>query len=348
MRRWSMAASAAIALLAVVPEVGADALADARTAIDGSDYPRARTALIAALESGRAGPAELAEIYRLTGIVEGSLGNTSASTDAFARWLSLDPKGSLPFGTSPKVTRPFTAAQDAAKKRGVVEAKAETEDDPPSVTLVIGNDPHDLIIGAKVYFKVDKRAEQSLEGDGDDRIKLDLETGKRIDLRLHAVDRYGNRVVELGSKDVPIVITSSGQTKQIVDPDDAKLLVTSKKTAEPASPRPAYLTWWVWGIGTVVATGTAGYFAWRTREGVQELDYLNENSLAHPWSDAQAVESRTRRDLLVTNITAGVAGALAIGTAILYLTRPDTSEAPPRAVLTPVRGGGALVLGGSF
>lgn len=347
MRRWSMAAAAAIALLVVVPEVRADALGDARKAVDGSDYPRARTALTAALESGRAGPAELAEIYKLTGIVEGALGNAAAATDAFAKWLSLEAKGSLPLGTSPKIMRPFTAAQDAAKKRGVVEAKAETEDDPPAVTLVIANDPHQLIVGAKVYFKVDKGAEQSVAGDGTGRIKLDLETGKRIDLRLHAVDSYGNRVVEVGSRDVPIVITSSGQTKQLVDPDDAKLLVT-KKPVEPEAPRSWYLQWWVWGIGTAVAAGTAGYFAWRTREHVQELDYLNANSLAHPWSDAQAVESRARRDLLVTNITAGVAGAFAIGTAILYLTRPDTAEATTRAAVTPVPGGGALVVGGSF
>jgi hypothetical protein len=334
-----------VLLFAVAPDARADALADARKAVDGSDYPAARTLLTTALEAGKARPDELAEIYRLTGIVEGALGNAAGATDAFGKWLSLDAKGALPFGTSPKIMRPFTAAQDRAKKTGRVEAKADTEDDPPAVTLVVVNDPYKLIVGAKVYFSVDKRAEQALAGDGNDRVKLELETGKRIDLRLHAVDRYGNHVVELGSKDVPIVITSTGKTKQLVDPNDASLVVTRKPEAPP-TPRAWYAQWWVWGIATVVATGTGGYFAWQTRQDVNDLDHLNANSLAHPFSEAQAVESSARRNLLVTNITAGVAGAFALGTVILYVTRPESSES--RVAVTPTAGGGAIVFGGHF
>ncbi len=351
MRRWIHAAIAAVLVLAHVADAGADALADARKAVDGSDYANARGLLTTALESGKAAPDELAEIYKLTGIVEGALGNAQPATDAFAKWLSLDAKGALPFGTSPKIMKPFTAAQEKAKKLGLVAAKAETEDDPPSVTLVVENDPQKLIVGAKVFFRADKRAEQTLEADGTRRIKLDLETGKRIDLRLQALDKYGNRVVELGSKDVPIVITSSGTTKQIIDPNDAKLVKTTPVRVEPAKPRPWYLTWWVWGITTVVATGAGGYFAWQTRQDVNELEHLNSNSLAHPWSDAQEVESRARRDLLVTNIFAGAAGVFAIGTAILFFTRPETSnasESASRVSVTPTQGGGAIVYGGHF
>lgn len=345
--RWIPVATAAVLMFAVAPAARADALADARKAVDGSDYPTARTLLVSALEAGTAGPDALAEIYKLTGIVEGALGNATAATDAFSKWLSLDARGALPLGTSPKIMRPFTAAQDKAKKRGLVEAKAKTEDNPPAVTLVVVNDPHKLIASAKVYFRVDNKAEQSLEAAGTEQIKLELETGKRIDLRLHAVDKYGNHVVELGSKDVPIVITSSGTTKQIIDPEDRKLFV--KKRTEPApppSPRALYAQWWVWGIGTIVATGTGGFFAWRTRQDINELDALNANSLSHRFSDAQTVESRAHRDLLITNISAGVAGAFAIGTAILYFTRPDTSET--RVAVTPTAGGGAIVLGGQF
>jgi hypothetical protein len=342
--RWIPVAAAAVLMFAVAPDARADALADARKAVEGSDYPAARTLLTTALEAGKARPDELAEIYKLTGICEGALGNAAGAGEAFGKWLSLDAKGTLPFGTSPKIMRPFTAAQDKAKKTGLVEAKAETDDDPPAVTLVVVNDPQKLIVGAKVYFRVDKQAEQTLEGDGNDRIKLELETGKRIDLRLHAVDKYGNHVVELGSKEVPIVITSTGKTKTIIDPKDTALV--TKKPTEPPTPRAWYAQWWLWGIGTVVATGTAGYFAWQTRQDVNELNYLNDNSLAHPFSDAQAVESRARRNLLVTNITAGVAGAFALGTAILFFTRPDTSES--RVAVTPTAGGGAIVFGGHF
>jgi hypothetical protein len=352
MCRWLFAAAVAVVVFAQAPAVRADALADARKAVEGSDYPNAKTALDAALKAGTAGPGELAEIYKLSGIVDGALNNTQAATAWFAKWLSLDPKASLPFGTSPRILKPFESAQAQAKKKGALEVKSETEDDPPAVTLVVINDPYKIIAGAKVHFRVDKRAEQTLSADGTGRIKLELETGKRIDLRLHAVDRYGNSVVELGTRDVPLVITSTGKPKSVIDPDDANLVKKPPPSTPdaPAEPRPWYAQWWVWGIATGVTGVATGYFGWRTRSEIGDLDRLNANSYAHTWSEAQDVERRAKRDMLITNIGLGVTGAFAIGTAILYLTRPDArSEATePRAAITPIPGGGAVVLGGQF
>ncbi len=342
---WGQVAIAAALLTTLATQARADALADARKAVDGSDYLSAKPALETALQAGTAGPADLAEIYKLTGIVEAALGNAGPSEKAFARWLALEPKGSLPAGTSPKITRPFDAAKDRAKKVGPLSAKAETSDDPPAVTLVIANDPAKMIVGAKVYFITDRKDEQSLEAEGKDKITIELGLGKRIDLRLHAVDEYGNRVVELGSKDVPIVITSSGKEKKI-DASDRDLL--RQKKHEPEQPRPWYLSHWTWGAATVVALGVGGYFGWRTREDVQRLEYLNAHSLDYRFSDAQAVEDSARRNLLVTNIAAGAAGAFAIGTVILFLTRPSTDEGALRATITPTRGGGAVSFGGHF
>lgn len=346
---WGQVAVLAALLTAFASAARADALADARKAVDGSDYLSAKPALETALKAGTAGPADLAEIYKLTGIVEAALGNTGASEQAFARWLALDPKGSLPAGTSPKITRPFAAAEKQAKQHGPLAAKAQTGDAPPAVTLVIENDPEKMIVGAKVYFVADKKPEETLEAEGHGRITIELGTGKRIDLRVHAVDQYGNHVVELGSKDVPIVITSSGAETKIVVKDHERP-VKQEVPPAPEEPRAWYFQWWTWGAATVVTAGVGGYFAWRTRSDIQQLDYLNANSLAHPWSDAQDVERRARRDLLVTNISAGVAGAFAIGTVILYVTRPttDTRETHVRASITPTRGGGAVVLGGHF
>jgi hypothetical protein len=340
--RWGQAAVAAVLLTTFASSAHADALADARKAVDGSDYLNARPALEAALEAGTAGPADLADIYRLTGIVEAALNNSGAAEKAFARWLTLVPKASLPAGTSPKITRPFNAAQQ--KYGGALSAKAETSDDPPSVTLVVTSDPQKMIVGAKVYFIADRKVEQTLEAEGKGKITIELGIGKRIDLRLHAIDEYGNRVVELGSKDVPIVITSSGKVKQI-DRADRDLLVTKR---EPEQPRPFVLQWWVWGTATVVATGVAGYFAWRTHEDINRIEYLHANSFAFQWSDEQAAERSARRNLLVTEIAGGVAGAFALGTVILFLTRPSTDETEVRATITPTRGGGAIVLGGHF
>lgn len=342
---WQVAVAAALLTVLAATSAHADALGDARKAVEGSDYLRARPALEDALEAGTAGPTDLAEIYKLTGVVEAALGNVDASQQAFARWLALEPKGSLPPGTSPKITRPFSAAQDHAKKAGPLSAKAETSDDPPSVTLVVVNDPAKMIVGAKVYFSADRKPEQTLEADGTGKVTIELDLGRRIDLRLHAVDRYGNRVVELGSKDVPIVITGSGKAKPI-DPKDRELLVSKKH--EPAQPRAWYWKWWVWGTATVIATGVGGYFAWQTRSDLQRLDYLSSNSLDYRWADAQAVEHSARRNLLVTDIAAGTAGVFALGTVILFLTRPATSESELRATITPTRGGGAVSFGGHF
>lgn len=341
---WGQVAVAAALLATFAPPARADALDDARKAVEGSDYLAARPALETALHEGTAGPDELAEIYKLTGIVEAALGNADESEQAFARWLALDPKGSLPPGTSPKITRPFDAALARATKLGPLEAKAQTKEAPPAVTLVVVNDPEKMIVGAKVYFATDGKPEEMLEADGKKQITVELGTGKRIDLRVHAIDRYGNRVVELGSKDVPIVITSSGTETKVVAVKRREVPVH----VEPARSRPWYLTWWVWGGATIAVAGAGGYFAWQTRSDLQELDRLNANSLSHPWSDAQAVESSARRNLLVTNIAAGTAGALAIGTALLFLTRPTTSESKLSATVAPTRGGGALVLGGQF
>lgn len=342
---WGQVAIAAALLTTLASQARADALADARKAVDGSDYLGAKPALETALKAGTAGPADLAEIYKLTGIVEAALGNAGPSEKAFARWLALEPRGSLPAGTSPKITRPFDAAKEQAQKKGPLSAKAETSDDPPAVTLVVANDPAKMIVGAKVYFITDGKAEQTLEAEGKGKITVELELGKRIDLRLHAVDEYGNRVVELGSKDVPIVITSSGKAKKL-DASDRDLLLLKKR--EPEKPRPWYFSHWTWGAATVVAVGVGGYFAWRTREDLQRLDYLSAHSLDYRWSDAQAVEDSARRNLLVTDIAAGAAGAFAVGTLVLFLTRPTSGEREVRATITPTRGGGAVSFGGHF
>lgn len=352
--RWGQVAIAAISLATVANTAHADALDDARTAVASSDYLNAKPALQAALESGKASAADLADIYRLTGIVEAALGDEAAAEQAFAKWLALDPKGSLPPGTSPKIMRPFTAAHELLAKKLPLSVKSETSTDPPAVTLHVASDPLRMIVGARVHFSTDGKPEETLEAEGNKSVTIELGTGKRIALRLHAVDRYGNSVVELGTKEQPIVITSSGQETPI-EPVSPTAPVGRVEPTKPeqnkvatVQRRPWYLQWWVWGSATVVATGVGGYFAWRTASDLDRIDALNANSFAHRWGEAKDAESSARRNLLVTNIAAGAAGAFAIGTAILYLTRPTNNERALRATITPTRDGGAVVLGGQF
>jgi len=73
----------------------------------------------------------------------------------------------------------------------------------------------------------------------------------------------------------------------------------------------------------------AGYFSYATYHAKQDLVALEANSQAHTFDEAKQLEDRGHRDALVANITFGVAGATAIATAILYLTRPHPSEERP-------------------
>ena len=242
---------AALAVVAVVAGTArADDLADARAAVDASDYFAARTALDKALADGKASPEDLADIYRMQGIVDAALGNSAAATTAFGKWLALDPKAALPQGTSPKITRPFTAAENQAKSRVPIKVKTETTADPPSVTLVIVSDPFMMIAKARVYVRVDGGKEQTLEGTGHKKIAIDLPKGKRLDLRVQALDENGNRVAQLGTADVPIVIVGpQGEPHGVVTEHGP---IVEHEHVRDAPARPLYLRWWLWG-GAAVA-----------------------------------------------------------------------------------------------
>jgi hypothetical protein len=336
---------AVVAVLALVAGAArADDLATARAAVDASDYFAARGAIDKALGDGKASPDDLADLYRMKGIVEAALGNSAAATTAFGKWLALDPKASLPQGTSPKITRPFTAAQDQAKGREPIKVKTETTADPPTVTLVIVSDPFMMIAKARVYVRVDGGKEQKLEGTGKKTITIDLPKGKRLDLRVKALDEAGNRVVELGTSDVPIVIVGPGGEEQVVvkKHDEAPKRVVVHRDEHP---RPLYLRWWVW-TGAAIGIGAgATYFGLQARDETDRLSQLNANSFDHRFTEASSLESDAKRDATIFNVGVGVAGAVAIGAAVLLLTEPR-AEAHVAAV--PTNGGGAVVVGGRF
>jgi hypothetical protein len=337
----------AIALVGAIVCVGRPVFADGDTALDaarhdveGSDYLAARGALVSALDAGTAGPVELAEIYKLSGIVEGALGNDNAATESFEKWLAIDPKGVLPPGTSPKITRPFDSAAATVKAREPLKVKVETSSAPPSVTLVVVNDPDKLITRAQVFVVADGKREAKIEGVGTGRITLALPPGERLDLRVQALDAHGNRVVELGSTDVPIVITGGAPPVATTKP------AIKHDRGEPIVQRPLYLRWWLW-TGVAVAFGGAGtYFGLQARDGANQLSALNAASQQHVFTEATDLASTTRRDALFFNIGMGAAGVFAIGATVLYLTRPDMEAA--RVGVVPQRGGGAVVVGGAF
>jgi hypothetical protein len=347
MLRSRGATTAIVVWLALVSPGHADPLDDAKAAVEASDYLKARAQLGEALASGAYGREELAELHRLSGVVAGALGDPKAATAAFERALALSPKLALPPGTSPKIVRPFTAAQNLAKARAPLEIRSEPQASPPAVTVVVVSDPLAMIARVRAWVIADGAPEQTLDRPGAERVAIELPAAARLDVRVAALDEHGNRLAELGSRAVPIVIV--GKAPPPPGGDTAAPVQPPPPPPPPARPpRPLYLKWWMWGGAAVAFGAAAGYFGIDAVLAKRELDELNRNSIAHTFDEARDVERRARRGVLLANIGYGAAGVLAVGATILYLTEPRRARGERRVTVAPVSGGGAIVLGGRF
>ncbi|MGE0401528.1 MAG: hypothetical protein AB7T06_32805, partial [Kofleriaceae bacterium] len=162
LRRGSHVALACSFVLVALAATRARADADMSAitaALDNSDYPAAQGLVTKALAIGGNSPESTLELYRLQGVIEGSLGNAQRATDAFRRALALDPKLALPIGTSPKVMKPFEAAQSFYKTSPPLKVKVETQSTPPAITLVVQSDPMKMVARARVALVVDGKPE---------------------------------------------------------------------------------------------------------------------------------------------------------------------------------------------
>lgn len=338
---------ALLVLLAMTAGAHADgdpaAIDRARAAMSSSDYPAADAALREALASGTHNPAELVEIYRLSGIVSGSLGNAPAATEMFKRLLALAPAATLPPKISPRITAAFTEAQTYFKAHAPLRVKLETTDVPPAVTLIAVSDPLRMITGARVIIVADGKPAAPVQRAGTQRIELALPRASRLELRVVALDQHGNRLIELGSADVPIAVVGGKQLESQPTPATGSTVAPSSTTAAQTSivtsveRRPLYAQPWLWGGVTVAFAATGAWFAYRTTASRDELDQILAASPSHSFSDAKAAEARLDRNALVTSIAFGAAGAAAVTTVILYLTGPSSNaEARPRATVRPL------------
>jgi len=320
-----------------------DPLAVARKAVAESDYVAARPALTTALEAGGRSPEDVVEIYRLGGIVEAALGDAKAATEAFTRLIALSPRAALPDGTSPKIRRPFDAAVRYIAGHGGLEVKTETASQPPTITLVVVSDPLNMVAAARAVFIVDGGPERTTDVEASERTDVVLPPGRRIDARIAALDAHGNRLVEIGTREVPIVIVGDAPAPIAPPPPPPR----KPPVVVRAAPPPLYRRWWPYAAASVAFAGATGYFAWSMRSETDELDRIIANSVPHRFGDARAVEDRARRDALLTNIGLGVTGAFALAAGAMYLWTPR-EHVETRVTAVPVRGGGAVVLGGTF
>jgi hypothetical protein len=160
-------------------------------------------------------------------------------------------------------------------------------------------------------------------------MEISVPSGGRVDVWVAALDSNGNRLSEVGSAEVPLVIVGAGGEPKVVTPptgNDKAAPVKAPRSVTPPHERPLYLQWWVWGGATLVAAAGTGYFGMRAIDG---RDSLQKMTAERPrWDVFQDTIATTRRDVLITNIGFGVTGALGLTAAILFVTRPHASVAP--------------------
>lgn len=134
-------------LLAAAPLARADSaaeLATARQLRQDLDFDGALAAIDRAIAAGDNTPASLAECYALAGQLHAGLGDDALATAAFSRLLALDPRATLPPGTSPKILAPFEQARLAIASVGSLEIHTT------STELVVARDPFAMVAGAVI------------------------------------------------------------------------------------------------------------------------------------------------------------------------------------------------------
>ena len=201
-----------------------------------------------------------------------------------------------------------------------------------------------------MLVSADGGAEQQREAPATDRAVVELPAGHRLDLRVIALDSYGNHVRELGTRDVPIVITGADRglkSKGDNHHDDPAGTQRVVHDEAPAHPRPLWAKWLLWGGVAIAFEAGATYFGLQARDAASQLRQLEAQSQLHTFTEAQDVESRGKRDALLFNIGSITGGVLAAGAVVLYLTEPRVVR-ETRVSAVPTRGGGAVFVGGSF
>jgi hypothetical protein len=306
-----------LGLAGVLPEEGNVHLARARQEIEKLQYDSARASLERALKAGNSSPAETREILLLAAEVAATLGDRSAAEKHYRTLLTLEPAAQLPPGASPKLARPFAAARTAMRGRGVVAVQPEQSGGAsPMVTLVVLSDPLQLVAGARVRCQTSSGATSTLVAKGTRRITLSLPRAARIEVMLSALDRHGNRLVDLG----PFVVTGPAEAASSAEsPRSAPL----SPLPSPTGPRaPLFPRWVLWTAGvTTLMLASAITFGELSQSTQHDIDSMTAHSRQHTYSELLAAKRRGDWEVIVANASIGAAAAGAAVLATYYLLR---------------------------
>ncbi len=330
----------------------------ARRQLDNLQYEDAAGSLEQALRNGDSGPKELAEIYQLSAQVAAARGDDAAAEDFFRHLLALAPGTKLPAGVSPKIAEPFAAARSFIDQRLPISCRWEQDPTAAAVRVLVDADPLSMVDGAEVSWVEDGQPKRSVKH-GAAPFTVPVPKRKKLELRVAAIDTFGNHIAEFGTERKPLVIDTTGRSEVIETPPQGG--GDDHADTGRAHGRPVIAKWWLWGGVAVAAASVGTYFGLDVLAAKQEIEDLNKKSQSGEpvqFSQALAIQQRGDRSALVANISFGVAGAAAVAAVILFATEPkrghgadeQKDHAQRETHLMPALGAGqvGVVWAGSF
>ncbi len=332
----------ALACVVVLAPEGAVAgtgalISQAEEELDRLEFEQARKTVARARHLGDGTPRQIAEIYRLSGIIAGSYGNPDAAKAHFARWLALDPDASLDPGVSPRISEPFAEAQDAMREREPLRVEGLGLEDDRAVALVVQADPLGMVAGAMARFETPSGERRRVRRSGESPYVLPLPQGLSNVVTVVALDRHGNHLAEL-----------SWRPEQPAPADEADSAPdTPPVKDEQTSRRPFYAQWYLWGGVASGLAASGAYFGLRAQSDGRAHRALIDGGADPDGDEAQALGSQRRRHVRL-GTAAGVGAAAAASAAlVLIVTRPggdddaDSASSGARAFAWPLAADGA-------
>jgi hypothetical protein len=302
---------AAALLVTIGAPAHADALADARAAIDAVRYDEARALLDRALAEGGNSPAATAEIHRLLATTLVVLGDPPAAQTHYRRWLAIDPQGALPTTAAAKLREPFLAAQAYVREHGPLAAAIAARR-ATAVEVDLATNPDGLAAYAAPA--------------GATRAAWVPITAARVEVPItdeHAtialLDEHGNQLALLSLAPEP--------------PGDPAAATTAAAAADPSSPAPRtdtaapaaplYRRWQLWAVPAGLFLAGGGYFTYAALQAQDDLEAIADTRGEHFLADYEAALDRRDRSRTLAALLLGAGAACAITSVVMIATRQD-------------------------
>jgi hypothetical protein len=340
--------------------VGGNAFAEARNAalvraekaIASLHYAEADRALTQALAMPNNDRPTLLRILELQGVVAGTLNQSERAKAFFHALLVLDPENKLGDDYAPRVTDSFRAAQKLVTDEGSFKAKASTS----QVSVEVNSDPMKMAL--KVRFHVRSGSAWSWSDVPIEKGSASANTASDISWWAEILGKYDAHLAQFGTPEEPL---QSHMTPNLVAAPSPKseTAVVATEAVSPAPPPPVVVaapapeslplrppesvavtqtsplrpaSYVVLG-GAVLTAGVGAYFGITSNGLISQINSAARNSSTNVVTgmnqrEAFALNSQATTDATVANVLFGVAGALAIGGAIMWWTGGSVAVSP--------------------